>query len=189
MSDHAVASSPARPVAGELAGESGAGPVAVLGEQLSRLIRSASRFRSHRFGDPQNEKAAYFLLFHLVREGPLRASALAELASADPSAVSRQIADLVSGGLAERRPDPDDRRAQLIQVTAAGREAVTTMWQRRNAHLAIALVGWPAADLDSLAELLTRLVTDLEAHRASVFGCTSPGHHGPGSFITNREEN
>jgi len=52
----------------------------------------------------------------------LRALALA--LSADPPYVTLMIDDLEERGLVERRPHPEDRRAKLVSLTPAGREAV-----------------------------------------------------------------
>jgi DNA-binding MarR family transcriptional regulator len=47
--------------------------------------------------------------------------ALAELLVADPPYVTLIVDDLEERGLAQRIPHPEDRRAKLVQLTAAGR--------------------------------------------------------------------
>jgi DNA-binding MarR family transcriptional regulator len=47
---------------------------------------------------------------------------LAHHAGTDPMMTSQVLRALESKGLVERRPHPDDRRARLLTVTAAGRE-------------------------------------------------------------------
>jgi DNA-binding MarR family transcriptional regulator len=64
------------------------------------------------------------LLLCLQKEGPLRATAIAEFFNQSPRTVTEGIDGLERDGLVERRPDPSDRRAKLIQITAKGVEAV-----------------------------------------------------------------
>ena len=47
---------------------------------------------------------------------------LAEFLRLDPSQVVSLVDDLQSRGLVERRPDPSDRRANVVVATTAGRE-------------------------------------------------------------------
>jgi DNA-binding MarR family transcriptional regulator len=48
-------------------------------------------------------------------------SALAKRLSADPPYVTLMVDDLEKRGLVQRMPHPDDRRAKLVELTAAGR--------------------------------------------------------------------
>src|SRR5215203_1491072 len=102
--------------------------VEALGDQVIRLNKANAVLKAqvaarHAAGDsPGIELAAYALLFHLVKEGPRRASALAETACVDPSTVSRQVAELVKAGLVERVPDPDDVFFNVPATTERGRE-------------------------------------------------------------------
>ncbi len=61
------------------------------------------------------------VLFTTVRLGPLRLSELAEIESLNPTMLSRITAQLCDSGLIRRSADPGDRRAALVQATAAGR--------------------------------------------------------------------
>jgi DNA-binding MarR family transcriptional regulator len=84
---------------------------------------------------------------------------------ADPSTVSRQVAQLVDRGLVERQPDPADGRACVLVPTEAGQEVIATLRRRRDEYLAMALSGWPADDLHQLVTLLDRFITDFETTR------------------------
>ncbi|HTR70107.1 MAG TPA: MarR family transcriptional regulator [Mycobacteriales bacterium] len=57
----------------------------------------------------------------VARQGPIRISDLAEAESMNPTMVSRIVAALEDAGLLARKPDPVDRRAGLVEVTATGR--------------------------------------------------------------------
>ena len=82
------------------------------------------------------DRAALVLLFPLVRLGPLRQGALAELVHADPSTVSRHVAALVERGLVQRVADESDGRASRLHVTDAGHAALDAFRRDRENHFA-----------------------------------------------------
>jgi DNA-binding MarR family transcriptional regulator len=92
---------------------------------------------------------------------PQTLRALAELLLADPPYVTLIVDDLEQRGLAERIPHPEDRRAKLVRLTAAG---------RRSAARAQAMLDDPPEALLELApnELaaLLRTLELLEQHDA-----------------------
>jgi DNA-binding MarR family transcriptional regulator len=61
------------------------------------------------------------VLFTIVRFGPLRLSEVAEIERLNPTMLSRIAAQLGERGLIRRSADPGDRRAALVQASAAGR--------------------------------------------------------------------
>src|SRR3712207_245908 len=60
------------------------------------------------------------LLLPLDQGGKQRCSALAVHTSVDASVASRQLSTRERGGYVERRPDPRDGRASLMQLTDQG---------------------------------------------------------------------
>jgi len=70
-----------------------------------------------------------------------------------PSA-TEQIIKLERAGLARRGPDPDDSRAVLVVLTAAGRAAVDSANARRNAVMAGILSSLTEQDRQALAAAL-----------------------------------
>jgi DNA-binding MarR family transcriptional regulator len=87
---------------------------------------------------------------------PLTLRALAERLTADPPYVTLIVDDLEERGLVKRTPHPEDRRAKLVQLTAAGRAAA----KRADAILdepPAALRDLPAKDLAALLRVLERL--------------------------------
>jgi DNA-binding MarR family transcriptional regulator len=85
---------------------------------------------------------------------PQTLRSLAALLAADPPYATLIVDDLEEHGLAQRIPHPDDRRAKLVQLTAAGRAAAI----RAQAMLDEP----PAVLLDLPAEELADLVRTLE---------------------------
>jgi DNA-binding MarR family transcriptional regulator len=138
-----------------------------LADQLMRFVLIAKR-RMARFGGQTKdgiEYPAYGLLARLVHDGPLRMTALAEAVHADPSTVSRQVGALIRHGLVARRADPEDGRASILVPTCDGERVFEDNRRRHNENMAGILSEWSVEDVRSLAELLTRLNTDIEAHQ------------------------
>lgn len=147
-----------------------------LGRQLFRLIRTVERTKAQSAasrGDGM-EKACVGLLVELVDHGPRRATALAEAVYADPSTVSRQVAQLVALELVERQPDPGDGRASQLAATELGKAHVTDIRTRRNEHLAAMLGNWSESDRHDLVRLLSRLNDDFETYRPQMLGSEHP---------------
>jgi DNA-binding MarR family transcriptional regulator len=148
-----------------------------LSDELMRFLVIAKR-RMARFGGQTKdgiEYAAYGLLAHLVTGGPLRTTALADAVHADPSTVSRQTAALIRHGLVERRADPVDGRASMLVPTPEGERVFEDNRMRHNENMAQILARWTPEEVRSLAVLLARLNTDVEAHQRGQDG--SQGHH------------
>ena len=109
-----------------------------------------------------HDKSVVVLLSQLMAHGPLRASDLSERACLDLSTVSRHLSALESDGFVVRTPDPEDGRAHLLSVTAAGEELVTELREQRLAMLADALDGWSDDDRRDLIRLIRQLADSLE---------------------------
>jgi DNA-binding MarR family transcriptional regulator len=61
------------------------------------------------------------VLFTICRRGPLKLSEVVELEGLNPTMLSRITAELSEQGLIRRRADSEDRRAAVVEPTAAGR--------------------------------------------------------------------
>ncbi len=106
------------------------------------------------------DRSSIVLLKNLTALGPSRASALAEVVHSDPSTVSRQVATLVKDGLVERRADPEDGRASLLAVTAAGAALLEEQRAVFALSLARMVAHWDPADLDTFVGLFERFLAD-----------------------------
>ncbi|SHE59121.1 MarR family winged helix-turn-helix transcriptional regulator [Streptoalloteichus hindustanus] len=123
---------------------------------LFRRARSASMALAAKV-HPGLDSAAYGLLVLIDDAGPLRGADVVERLGLDKSTVSRQIADLVTLGLAERVPDPSDGRARLVQLTEVGRDRLHQVRSERRRRARERFASWPTDDLEQLARLLARL--------------------------------
>lgn len=64
-------------------------------------------------------------LLYLEKEGPSRATDMADLLGLAPRTVTEGLDGLERDGLVRRDPDPDDRRAKRVSLTPSGRSALT----------------------------------------------------------------
>src|SRR4051812_37357119 len=107
-----------------------------LADELMRFVRLGARAKSMLNTESHGaEFSALMLLFPLRHLGPLRVTDLAEVKKADPSTVSRQVAQLVKAGLARREADPEDGRASRVAVTDTGLSACAQLHEARSALL------------------------------------------------------
>ena len=112
---------------------------------IGRLIR---RLRAeHSFPMPQGT-----VLGRLDREGAQSVSDLAQAERVRPQSMAQTVGDLEAEGLVERRPDPNDRRRALVELTEAGRVALAADRRRREGWLADVIAGELSADEQALLE-------------------------------------
>ncbi|WP_081015692.1 MarR family winged helix-turn-helix transcriptional regulator [Mycolicibacterium fortuitum] len=131
---------------------------------LARIVRlnlSRSAFkRQATTADAELSQPSYALLRVLIDEGPQPTGRLAKMAHMDVGMTTRRVQALVKAGLVTRQADLDDGRISIVTVTDAGRKAATALQDLRREHLARALSGWSAADLQELDRLLARFLDD-----------------------------
>jgi DNA-binding MarR family transcriptional regulator len=149
----ASAPAPADPV-GRLA------EVRALSDLMPRFMRLIHAVKSQQAAESR-DRAALVLLHPLVRLGPLRQGALADLVHADPSTVSRHVAVLVEQGLVCRVADESDGRASRLVVTDAGHAAFDALRGEREAQLERITASWSESELATLTSLFGRLLDDL----------------------------
>ena len=145
--------------------------IAELATTFSNLMRTYTRARQTFLAQARHnvEWSSQLLMSWVVNEGPLRASALAEMAESDPSTVSRQVAHLVKDGYLERRADPADGRASLLVASERGLELHREHLQVRNEHFRRMLDEWDEPDIRGFSELLRRFTVDFEKNRRTWF--------------------
>ena len=83
------------------------------------------------------------VLGRLDRQGTLSVSDLATVERVRPQSMAQTVADLEAVGLVARRPDPDDGRRALVELTDEGRTTLEADRRHRDGWLAKGI----AADL------------------------------------------
>jgi DNA-binding MarR family transcriptional regulator len=135
-----------------------------LADEVTRFVRLGQRAKSMMStGDLGAEISALLLLFPLRARGPMRVTDLAEVKQADPSTISRQVAQLVKAGLARREADPVDGRASRLAMTEAGEIACKRLDETRVGMLNDALSHWPADRIAAFAGLFEEFNNSVEA--------------------------
>jgi MarR family transcriptional regulator for hemolysin len=85
---------------------------------VARMLRTYADQRARQFGI---SRAQWVVLIRLDRSEGLKQSELAEILDLQPISVTRLLDRLARNGLIERRPDPNDRRANRLYLTPAAR--------------------------------------------------------------------
>jgi len=85
---------------------------------VARLLRTYADHRAAQFGIT---RAQWVVLVRVQRSEGLNQSELAEILDLQPITLTRLLDKLCDSGLIERRPDPADRRAKRLFLTAAAR--------------------------------------------------------------------
>jgi DNA-binding MarR family transcriptional regulator len=118
---------------------------------LNRRLRAENRI-------PLSHAA---VLGRLDRCGPRSVSDLAVAERVRPQSMAQTVADLESDGFVTRRPDPDDRRRALVDLTEQGLATLQADRAARDGWLVRTIAGTLSpADQDTLGsavELLRRL--------------------------------
>jgi DNA-binding MarR family transcriptional regulator len=120
----------------------------LLSEQLSDLIeqQSAEVFRRAGLVIPVRSSS---LLGAIATLGPVSVSDLVRALNRSHQLIQQKMPKLVALGLVTRRPDPDDQRVVLIEITDGGREQL--------------------ALLDGLAQEFDRAYAEMEQDAGPVF--------------------
>jgi MarR family transcriptional regulator for hemolysin len=85
---------------------------------VARMLRTYADQRGRQFGI---SRAQWVVLVRLDRSEGLKQSELAEILDLQPISLTRLLDRLAENGLIERRPDPNDRRANRLYLTSAAR--------------------------------------------------------------------
>jgi MarR family transcriptional regulator for hemolysin len=85
---------------------------------VARMLRTYADQRGRQFGI---SRAQWVVLVRLDRTEGLKQSELAEILDLQPISLTRLLDRLAENGLIERRPDPNDRRANRLYLKPAAR--------------------------------------------------------------------
>jgi DNA-binding MarR family transcriptional regulator len=90
------------------------------------------------------------VLGRLDREGPQSVSDLAASERVRPQSMAQTVGELEGDGLVERRPDPDDGRRALVELTPEGTKRLEADRRHRVGWLVEAIDDLPADDRRAL---------------------------------------
>lgn len=125
----------------------------------ARLVRAVRRV--------QQLPAGARVLSLLDQHGALGIGALAAADRCSQPTMSATVADLAGRGLVDKTPNPDDARASVVTLTAAGRRELTDIRRRNGALVAAALEAHPGRTEEDLATAVAVLRDVLETYDES----------------------
>lgn len=153
----------------------GPSPVAVdLGQSLTALLRryidGAHDALEQMPGGPRG-----FQVLSVAAEGTCGNQAtIAEALGLDRTVVTYLVDDLESAGLVERRPDPADRRARQVVLTARGESVHTATSARLGAIERHVLGALTEPEIEVFRSLLARVVGDAPIDRSACDSSEDP---------------
>ena len=135
---------------------------AFLLNDVARLLRTCADQKARHFG---MTRAQWAVLARLQRSEGLKQSELADMLDLQPITLTRLLDRLSANGLIERRPDPDDRRANRLFLTPAagplmehldllGEELMTTVLDGIDPAAVRAMIGMLARARDNLRQAI-----------------------------------
>jgi DNA-binding MarR family transcriptional regulator len=125
---------------------------------ISRAYAYTHRLLAEGFAAAGVRGYHYRLLAALEEFGPASQAALGRRTGIDRSDVVATLNDLAGRGLVQRAPDPDDRRRNVITITAAGTKQLRTLDRTVAAVQEELLAPLSAADRKQLVGLLKRVL-------------------------------
>ena len=144
-------------------------PMQVL-SRVSRLARHLDRERRSAFAAHDLEPWEFDVLAALRRQGApyeLSPGALLRATLVTSGTMTNRIDRLEEAGLVRRRPDPQDKRGVLVQLTDRGRavadDALADLLVQERGLLA----GLDTSERDQLASLLRLLLSPFDTYAAS----------------------
>jgi MarR family transcriptional regulator, transcriptional regulator for hemolysin len=105
---------------------------------VARMLRTYADYKAGQFGIT---RAQWVVLARLDRFEGLKQSELAEMLDLQPITLTRLLDRLCHGGLIERRPDPNDRRANRLYLTASARPLLEQLGELGDELMSTALAG------------------------------------------------
>jgi MarR family transcriptional regulator for hemolysin len=126
------------------------------------MLRTYADQKASQFGIT---RAQWVVLVRLDRFEGLKQSELAEMLDLQPITLTRLLDRLCENGLIERRPDPNDRRAKRLYLTAAARPLLEQLGVLGDELMGTALVG---VDREAVECMVAQLATVKENLRQAI---------------------
>jgi MarR family transcriptional regulator for hemolysin len=140
---------------------------------VARLMKTYADQRARQFGI---SKAQWAVLMRLQLAEGLKQTELAEALDLQPITLTRLLDTLAENGLIERKPDPNDRRANRLYLTPAALPLLERLNELGANMMADVLDGVDRATVE-------RMLHDLQDVRSNLRGLT--GRHSEQSHAAN----
>jgi MarR family 2-MHQ and catechol resistance regulon transcriptional repressor len=140
--------------------------------KAGRAVEAQAQRSIARFGMVMSD---FGVLEALLHRGPLTAKDLGAKVLLTSGSMTAAVDRLAARGLVRREDDAHDRRACIVQLTAAGRRLIERAFARHRAEMEEALEGFSIDERRALLPLLRRLGRTAEAAQAV--------HAGPSEMV------
>lgn len=156
-------------------------PVGRYGGPASNALSRISRLHRIAAGKLLQSSGLYpgqeFLMMRLWNADSVRQSELIKSMDLDPSTVTKMLQRLDQAGYVKRSPDPQDRRAVLVEAT---KDSCALRWEVKGACDELEEQTLAGLDADERREL-TRLLAKVESNLCAQVGeCADGGPRKPG---------
>ena len=129
---------------------------------VARMLRTYADYKAGQFGIT---RAQWVVLVRLDRFEGLKQSELADMLDLQPITLTRLLDRLCRSGLIERRPDPNDRRANRLYLTASARPLLKQLGDLGDELMATALAG---VERESIERMIVQLAIVKENLRQAI---------------------
>jgi len=134
---------------------------------VARMLKTYADQRGRQFGI---SRAQWVVLVRLDRSEGLKQSELADILDLQPISLTRLLDRLAENGLIERRPDPNDRRANRLYLTPAARPLLEQLGELGHEMMSEVLDG---IDKQTRERLMRDLAVMKDNLRAAIGGSGS----------------
>jgi MarR family transcriptional regulator, transcriptional regulator for hemolysin len=125
---------------------------------VARLLKTYADQRARQFG---TSRAQWAVLIRIDRTEGLKQSELAELLDLQPISLTRLLDRLADNGLIERRPDPNDRRANRLYLKPAARPLLARLAELGADMMETVLAGLDDKSIDRMLKELVMVKDNL----------------------------
>ncbi len=137
--------------------------------QAHNMLRSARHIINRELRPLELTSAEGNILLHLLTQGePMAQEQLVEQLDVSKPAVSRALDSLEQKGYVTRQPDPYDKRAHRIHLTARALEIGETVEQVYNRVFTLAVQGISQAELDAFMDLFRRIADNFAGEQTTM---------------------
>ena len=130
--------------------------------RLGAISKQAARAQASQ-AHPEMRPAGWIVFRVVAMLGPVPVADIISETGMDKSVESRQLRALREWGLIEVDRDPDDARVVVVRMSELGRERALAVRRILRDRYRTAFDTWDEADVDTLADLLDRLVPAIDS--------------------------